>query len=69
MLIVGINKLGMRLAEPNAVRLVLSFVPGKSGIIARAARSGSSYVTRDADIYESIMAGRCAEGWDSARRI
>jgi hypothetical protein len=38
MYLIGINKLAMRSAEPNTVRLIAPLISGESGIKARPAR-------------------------------
>src|SRR6266516_7846183 len=59
----------MRLAEPNAVRLMSQLLACEEKIITRTTWSSCCYVARDIHIYGFILAGRCAHSWAPALRI
>src|SRR6267378_3649038 len=59
----------MRLAEPNAVRLILSLLACEERVVTRTTWSCCCDVCRDADIYEFILARRSAHSWLPALRI
>ena len=57
---VGVDELAMRLAHPDAIRMVPPFLTAQSKIIARPSRRGRRYVCGNADIHNSSVAGRGA---------